>query len=342
MNSAPALPRRKPEEIAVTPAPAPALPDDIEPGLRAALARLSQLGLVTPDPALVGIAEARRVNEAYFGYLSEPMPDAALVEEITIASPAGRLALKLVFPDAGQPRGVVAYFHGGGFAFASIHTHERLMRRLALASGCVVAGVDYRRTPEHAYPAALEDAEAAWSWLRGGGNGRFGPAAMAACGDSAGANLALALTLRLRDAGQPLPDALALAYGMYDRTMTSASHRRYGDGRYGLSSARLEWFWNQYLARDAHAVDPRAVPALADVTGLPPVAAFVAERDCLADDTHALVGKLKIAGVPHSLDVFRDMTHGSLQLGALVPASEAALDLIGTRLAALLTGAGQT
>ena len=264
----------------------------------------------------------------------------ALVERLCITQQDVAVELKLVFPDAGQPRAALLYFHGGGFAYASLHTHERLMRRLALASGAVVVGVDYRRTPEHPYPAALNDALAAWQWLRAGGDGRFGGIPMGAAGDSAGANLALALAIRLRGAGENMPDTLGLAYGMYDRVMNSGSHERYGDGRYGLSTARLEWFWNQYLARDVHAVDPCAVPALADVSGLPPVVAFIAERDCLADDTYALVKMLEAAGVAHSVDIFENMTHGAIQLGALVPAADAALDLIGKRLAArLMSGA---
>jgi acetyl esterase len=118
--------------------------------------------------------------------------------------------------------------------------------------------------------------------------------------------------------------------------MKSASHQRYGDGRYGLSTQRLEWFWNRYLSRPQDASDPGAVPALGEVSSLPPIAAFIAERDCLADDTHALVAKLAAAGVPYSLDIFRGFTHGAIQLGALAPVCDEALDLIGKRMAALL------
>jgi acetyl esterase len=321
--------------------PPPELPDDIEPSIRAALEELAARGLVTPDPALAGIEKARRVNEAYFGYIAEPMPPVARLERLSIRGEDGPIELKLISAQDGPPKGAILYFHGGGFAFASLHTHERLMRRLAQASGLMVAGVEYRRTPEHPYPAALHDARAAFGWLKAGGEGRFPPALPTALvGDSAGANLALALGLKLRDEGgrQPdaQPDAFGLIYGMYDRDMRSGSHGRYGDGRYGLSTARLDWFWNRYLSRAEDAADPYAVPALGDVTGLPPVAAFIAEHDCLADDTRALVGKLKAAGVPHSLDVFAGFTHGAIQLGALAPVCDDALDLIGERVRALL------
>jgi acetyl esterase len=147
------------------------LPDDIEPSIRAALMELASRGLVTPDPAQVGIVAARRVNEAYFGYIAEPMPEIARTVRVSIVGETGPLDLKLVFPDATASGTAILYFHGGGFAFASLHTHERLMRRLARASGAVVVGVEYRRTPEHAYPAALLDAQAAWHWLIAGGRG---------------------------------------------------------------------------------------------------------------------------------------------------------------------------
>lgn len=312
------------------------LPGDIDPALRAALARLAELGLVTPDPATVGIEAARRINEAYFGFISEPMPPVASVESLAVAGPGGPIGLMIVRPDKAAPGSAILYFHGGGYAFASLHTHERLMRVLALASGAQVIGVDYRRTPEHPYPAALEDALIAWRWFASGGDGRFGAIPAAFFGDSAGAHLALTAALRLRDGGERMPDALALAYGMYEPEPTSPSHARYGDGSYGLSTARMNWFWSQLLRRADDAADPYAVPARADPARLPPVAAFIAERDCLADDTRAFVGKLPAAGVPHSLDLFADMTHGFLQLGALVPAADAALGLIGGRIAELL------
>jgi acetyl esterase len=313
------------------------LPDDIDPSIRAALEELAARGLVTPDPAIAGVAAARRINEAYFGYIAEPMPPVARLERLSIKGDGGLIELKLISAQDGPQRGAILYFHGGGFAFASLHTHERLMRRLAFASGLTVVGVEYRRTPEHPYPAALHDALAAFQWLKAGGDGRFAEAlSTALVGDSAGANLALALAMKLRDEGGKQPDALGLIYGMYDRQMRSASHARYGDGRYGLSTQRLEWFWSQYLSKREDAANPLAVPALGDVAGLAPVAAFIAERDCLADDTRALVAKLETAGVRHSLDVFAGFTHGAIQLGALASICDDALDLIGRRVAALV------
>ncbi len=313
-----------------------AMPDDIDPPLAAVLAHLASMGMVTPDPVIVGIEAARRVNEAYFGYIAEPMPPVHKVERLAIAGGSGHLDLKLIWPQDGLAESALVYFHGGGYAFATLHTHERLMRQLALSSGAVVIGVEYRRTPEHPFPAALEDAVAAWRWLLAGGDGRFGDIGRGVFGDSAGAHLALALALKLRDLGLRLPDALGLAYGMYDASGTSASHARHGDGRYGLSTAKMTWFWDQLLPDAADRNNPLVMPLKADLRGLPPMAVFIAEKDCLADDSRALVARLSSASMRHSLDVFHGMTHGFIQLGALLPAADAALGLIGQRLAHLL------
>jgi acetyl esterase len=312
------------------------MPDDIDPQLAAVLAHLAQMGMVTPDPSLVGIEAARRVNEAYFGYIAEPMPPVHKVERLAIAGSSGPLDLKIVWPQDGLAESALLYFHGGGYAFATLHTHERLMRQLVLASGAVVIGVEYRRTPEHPFPAALEDAVAAWRWLLAGGEGRFGDIGRGVFGDSAGAHLALTLALKLRELGLHQPDVLGLAYGMYDASGTSASHARHGDGRYGLSTAKMAWFWDKLVPNPADRSNPMIMPLLADLHGLPPMAVFIAEKDCLADDSQALVARLEAANMRHSLDVFAGMIHGFIQLGALLPAADAALALIGQRLAQVL------
>jgi acetyl esterase len=205
---------------------------------------------------------------------------------------------------------------------------------LALAAGMPVLGIDYRRTPEHPYPAARDDALAVWRFVRAGGLG-FVPSRIGVVGDSAGGTLTMALTAALREAGDRLPDALGLIYPMMETRTDSPSHQRFGDGRYGLSSARVSWFWNAYL-RAQDATDPVAVPALIDVTGFPPSAIFLAGCDCLVCDGEALKARFDSAGVPATLQRWPGVTHGFVQLGAVYPPADAALGEVGTTMAKLL------
>jgi acetyl esterase len=308
-----------------------AMPSDLDPALASVLQDIADRGLVPPDPATNPLPLARRINEAYFGYIAEPRPEVGLVESFRVNS----VPVKIVWPQGRVTSGaVLIYCHGGGFTFASMHTHERLMRVLALAAGMPVIGIDYRRTPEHPFPAARDDALAVWHFVTGGGLG-FNPPKIGVVGDSAGGTLAMALTASLRDAGSRLPDALGLIYPMMDTRTDSASHRRFGDGRYGLSSARTTWFWNAYL-RPGDRADPMAVPALIDVTGFPPAAIFLAGCDCLVSDGDELKDRFDAAGVRASLRRWPGVTHGFVQLGAVYPPADAALGDVGREMVALL------
>ncbi len=317
--------------------PATGMPDDIDPPLAQALAGLVASGLIQPDPALVSLATARRMNEAVLGSYAEPRPDVDRTEQFGVPGINGNVQVKVIWPTAARPTGgpVLLYCHGGGFSFASMHTHERAMRVMALAAGVPIVGIDYRRTPEHPYPAALEDARAVYDWLRAGGLAGGDPK-IAVFGDSAGGTLAFALVRSLLDAGRRAPDAAGLIYPMMNTATDSASHARYGDGRYGLSSARVTWFWDQYLRRPADRADAVAVPALASTAGFPPTALFYAQCDCLVDDTLALAAKLKQSGVPHTLHPFERATHGFLAMGNLYPPADAALQLIARQTADLI------
>lgn len=317
------------------------MPDDIDPPLAQALAGLVASGLVQPDPALVPLGTARRMNEAVLGLYAEPRPDVDRVEQFGVQGPHGLVQVKVIWPTPARAVGgpVLLYCHGGGFTFASMHTHERAMRVMALGAGVPVVGIEYRRTPEHPYPAALDDARAVYDWLRAGGlSGGLagGDPKIAVFGDSAGGTLAFALVRALLDAGLRAPDAAGLIYPMMNTATNSASHARFGDGRHGLSSARVMWFWDQYLGKPLDRSDAVAVPALASVAGFPPTALFYAQCDCLADDTLALAAKLGQAGVAHTLHRFDRATHGFLAMGNLYPPADAALQLIARQTADLI------
>lgn len=230
-----------------------------------------------------------------------------------------------LYRPTGQERRVILYLHGGGFILGSIESHDALMRRLAVAADAAVLGIDYRLSPEHAYPAARNDALAAWAWLRA----NLPQAAPTLAGDSAGACLALSTALALRG-GKDAAAAMVLFYGCFTTDDSSASHAAFGDGRFGLSTAAMRHYWNVYLAGST---DAEATPLHANLAGLPPTLLLAAGLDVLRDDSHAMAARLKAAGVPHMLRVWRGMNHGFIRLGSHVPAARAAVRFTGCWLA---------
>ena len=313
----------------------------LDPAFVALLTPLKDAGLVTPDPAVAGIDAARRVNEAYFRAISEPK---VAVRSVTVvearASDGHRVPVKVAIPHNAAPNApAILYCHGGGYAFGDIDTHDGVIRAYAEAFGMPVFGLDYRRTPEHAFPLALEDALAAVTAMRSTEwAGQFGhdPTAILAIGDSAGAHLALTTMLALRERGLPQLAGAGLIYGMYARRFDTWSHHAYGDGSVGLASERMRWFWDQLMGPGDSAGDPLKEPLNADLTGLPPLTLFAAEIDCLLDDTLDFVESCKRQGRRHTFDLARGMPHGFMHFTALYDGTREMLALLARRMRAAL------
>jgi acetyl esterase/lipase len=214
--------------------------------------------------------------------------------------------------------GTIVFLHGGGWVFGNLQTHRGAMARLADACGCTVIGIDYGLAPEAPFPSGLNDCVWAWRWLRSQANDDLAPWFIA--GDSAGANLALSTMIELRDAGEALPDAGLLFYGVYSADHGTPSHRRCGDGSFGLSSAKMAWYRAHYLAGGrGHPDDPRVSPLHADVKGLPPLLVTGAELDPLFDDSTALAAKLATADARFEFRRYVGMNHGFMQMGSELP-----------------------
>jgi len=185
-------------------------------------------------------------------------------------------------------------------------------------TGCVVVGIDYGLAPEAPFPQGLNDCLWAWRWLRSHADSAAGPWYVA--GDSAGANLALSAMIDLRGAGEPLPDAALLFYGVYSADHSTPSHRRCGDGSFGLSSAKMAWYRAHYLADGrASGHDPRVSPLHADLQGLPPLLVTGAELDPLFDDSAALARKLAETDTPYEFRRYAGVNHGFMQMGSVLP-----------------------
>jgi acetyl esterase len=289
-----------------------------------------------PDRTTLPIAEARAQMAAANQAWNHPLPPLAEMVNLDIEGPALLLPARLMRPtlDAGLP--AIVYLHGGGFALGSIDTHQRLMALLAIETGAAVLGVDYRLAPEAPFPAGLEDCLAAIRWLRReAARYQLDPEQILLAGDSAGANLALACLLRLRDGGEPLPIGAGLFYGCYWARLGTESHQRYGRGGYRLTSQEMGWFWSQYLGRHGKS-DPFAEPLYADLRGLPPLFLNYGTVDPLADDTIELARRLDAAGVVHECRVYPGLVHGFLQMTSRCDAALLALQDAGAALRAMV------
>jgi acetyl esterase len=311
--------------------------DLIDPGI--AEAQAAQAQAVQPfDLFSLPVAEVRRLANAAYGFWNRSKPPLEICEDLAIPGPGGPIALRRYGlencgPEMAHDRLTVLYLHGGGWVFGNLDSHDRLCRLLARQAGAEVVAVDYRLAPEHPFPAGLDDALTAWRWLRS-----MRPSArLAVAGDSAGANLALALCLVLRDGGEPVPAAASLFYGCYLPRFDLDSHRLHGDGCFGLSTADMRWFWQQYLGKPPHPAPSLAAPATADLSGLPPLYLSAAALDPQLDDTRLLAERLAQAGIVHEVDLWPGAVHGFLQMTAHAPLAVAALDKASIALRRLAT-----
>jgi acetyl esterase len=255
-------------------------------------------------------------------------PDAlGRVENLFAPGPAGDVPLRLYASEHAGLRPALVYFHGGGFVFGNLDTHDAVCRALAKASGAVVVAVDYRLAPEHKFPAAVDDSYAATKWVAANAE-RLGIDAsrIAVGGDSAGGNLATVIAMRCRDAGGPALAAQVLIYPVTDvSTFETGSHRELAEG-YFLTRAGMEWFTGHYLASADHKRHPEVSPLLApNLSGLPPALIITAEFDPLRDEGEAYAQRLQQAGVPVTLTRYPGMIHGFVSMRGVLSGGRQAI-----------------
>ncbi|WP_417271627.1 alpha/beta hydrolase fold domain-containing protein [Celeribacter sp.] len=274
------------------------------------------------DPTLVDIA-ARFSTPSFIVESKAEMP--AIREAATQARRGlvGRHAADVDVADLGDVRRftpksgldrstVIIYVHGGGWVNCDTITHGAIMTDLAYLTGHEVLGPEYPLAPEAPYPAGLDHVVALVEQTRAARSN----VNIVLAGDSAGANLSLAVAARLRDMGKGgAVSALLLWYGCYRATFETWSHAAFGGGDYGLTTEAMQRCWDWYLDGQDAAAAPYGDLSALDVTGLPPAWMCEAELDCLAADTRWLAGLYTAAGIDHSYDLFEDVNHGFNHFG---------------------------
>jgi acetyl esterase len=246
---------------------------------------------------------ARERGEGVWG----PVVTVPQAKTRTIPGPAGAVPVRVIAPDA--PRGVYLHFHGGGWTLGAAHHVDVPNLRLAEACGLAVVSVDYRLAPEHPYPAAPDDCEAAALWLVEHARSEFGCDWLAIGGESAGAHLAVVTLLRLRDRHGFLGfRAAQLLAGAYDLSLTPSA-RRWGDRNLILSTPIIEWFTDHFVGPELRR-HPDVSPLYADLGGLPPAILTVGTADPLLDDSQFLAARWRAAGNRAELAVWPGGVHG--------------------------------
>lgn len=252
--------------------------------------------------------------------------------EMEVVGAEGALPATVYVPEGAGPFPVVLYFHGGGWVIADRQVYDGGARSLAKAADAVVVSVDYRQAPEHKFPAAWDDALAAYRWLldnpdKVNGDGR----AIALAGESAGGNLALATALAARDAGLPLPAHIVAVYPVTQTSLTTESYLENAIA-VPLNREMIKWFVERVTNTEEDLQDWRLQLIDAHLEGLPPVTLISARIDPLRSDSAKMEDSLKTAGVDVEYRDYEGVTHEFFGMGAVVGKAREAVEFAARRL----------
>lgn len=269
-------------------------------------------------------------------------PKLSRIDNVIADGAAGPISGRLYTPEGASlgPGPGIVFFHGGDFMLADLESHDMLCRRLAGDSRCRVLALDYRRAPEHVFPAGLDDAVAGFSWaVRSAPALKIDPDRLAIAGDSAGANIATVAARRLRDQGGPEPALQALFYPITQFVEATPSRLQFAEGFF-LTARAIDFFKQAYLGGQIDPHNADASPLLAtNLAGLPPTLIVTAGFDPLRDEARAYAEALAKAGVPVLVKDFPSQVHGFFSMTAVSKIAREGIADCAAYIAASLGGA---
>ncbi|WP_128374502.1 alpha/beta hydrolase [Streptomyces cavernae] len=294
--------------------------DTASPVLEPAAAGFADATAKPPYLFDLGPAEGRKVvDEVQSGDIAKPEVDE---EWVTVSGgPTGSVRARIV-----RPKGltgllpVIIYIHGAGWVFGNAHTHDRLVRELAVGARAAVVFPEYDLSPEARYPIAIEQNYTVARWVVSDGADHYLDATrVAVAGDSVGGNMSAALTLMAKERGDVPLVQQVLFYPVTDAAFDTPSYHQFAEG-YFLRRDAMQWFWDQYTTDETQRAEITASPLRAtteQLTGLPPALVITAEADVLRDEGEAYANKLREAGVPVAAVRYQGIIHDFVMLNAL-------------------------
>lgn len=306
-----------------------------------AMALVATASAYIPSLALVGksVDVSRHTLELNSVMMAQSFDAFAVEEDLIIETDAGPVPATRYSVD-GTGRGLIVFFHGGGFVLGSRASHDSAVRALAVSSGADVLSVDYRLAPEHQFPAAVDDCLAAWRFaVKKAPEWGIDPNAVVVAGDSAGGNLSAVVAQQVKGEAV-VPCLQLLIYPVVDMSRKRESIHEFSTG-YFLTEAQIDYFCDTYLESREQLSDPRVSPLLADdLSGLAPAHVIVAGFDPLRDEGLEYADALEKAGVPVTVERSGGMIHGFLNMAALSPAANASVIRMGEAVAAAVRAVG--
>lgn len=260
------------------------------------------------------------VNTVQGGDITKPEAD---IEDITIpGGPSGEVSVRIVRPQnsSSSVLPVIVYIHGAGWVFGNAHTHDRLIRELAVGAEAAVVFPNYSLSPEAKYPTAIEEIYAVLEWVaEKGPENRLDPNKLTVSGDSVGGNMAAAITLMAKERSGPKISKQLLFYPVTDASFDTESYHQFAEG-YFLQRDGMKWFWDQYTTDPQQRAQITASPlraTLDQLRDLPEALIITGEADVLRDEGEAYATKLRDAGVTVTAVRFQGIIHDFVMLNVL-------------------------